>query len=256
MNPPLHVTRFGHGSSHTFLGVHGWGSSGTQSFAELAEHLPSTASLFAPDMPGCGLSAEPSSWDIAHIHDSLFESFDALDVSGPVTVIGSCSGAFHILPLAIARPERISHIVLLEPFAYMPWFFSIFLAPLTGYPLYKGVFDNPIGRAVTRASLRRQGGDQEKVDMIGAFGSHAGLQAAYKYLRYYGSIKDHGVFASARQPVRIICGANSFKAVHASIPLWQENWPALDVQMLEETGHMLSQEAPERTASLIFSWHP
>ncbi len=251
----LHMTRFGEGDAHSFFGVHGWGSGGVQSFEALAQNLPPGATLWAPDMPGCGKSPSPDSWEMEAIHAELFDAFDACESHGPITVIGSCSGSFHILPLAIARPERISHIVLLEPFAYMPWFFGIFLAPVTGYPLYKMVFDNPIGRAATRASLKKQGGDQEKVDMIGSFGTHGGLQAAYKYLKYYGSITDHTVFRQARQPVRIICGENSFKAVHSSIAMWQENWPELDVQVLADTGHMLSQEAPETTSELIFSWH-
>jgi pimeloyl-ACP methyl ester carboxylesterase len=251
---PLHTTRFGHGRSHTFFGVHGWGSGGRQSFVELAAHLPEDATLWAPDLPGCGESAQPESWDMGEIHAQLFEAFDACVGDGPVTLIGSCSGSFHALPLALARPDKVSRIVLLEPFAYMPWFFGIFLAPVTGYPLYKMVFDNPLGRAATRASLKRQGGDQEKVDMVGAFGSHGGLQAAYKYLKHYGSITDHKVFASVTQPVRIICGGNSFKAVHRSVELWRELWPELDAHALKDTGHMLSQEAPARTSELIFSW--
>ena len=151
-----------------------------------------------------------------------------------------------------SRPERIREIVLLEPFAFMPWFFSIFLKPITGYPLYKMVFDNPLGRALTRSGLRKQGGDQEKVDMVGNFGQQTDLLAAYEYLRHYGTITDHTVFKEATAPVRIICGENSFKAIHRSVGLWQQNWPDLTLHELSGIGHMLSQEAPELTASLIF----
>ncbi len=253
MTHPLHMTRFQHGSSAHFFGVHGWGSTGPQSFSDLAQHLPEDASLFTPDLPGCGQTPPLSSWTPEAVHQSLLDSFDAHYTGKPMTVIGSCSGSFHALPLAIARPEQVKHIVLLEPFAFMPWFFGIFLKPLTGYPLYKMVFDNPIGRAMTRASLKRQGGDQDKVDMVGNFGQSTDLGEAYKYLQYYGTIVDHKVFARATQPVHIICGENSFKAIHKSLDLWKENWPELTPHVLPGIGHMLSQEAPELTASLIFN---
>lgn len=252
---PLHLSRFGHGP-RTFFGLHGWGSTGSQSFQDIARFLPQDhATLLAPDLPGCGQSSPPSSWDFDLIHQHLLHEFDALTSSSsePVTLIGSCSGSFHALPIAIDRPSRIREIILLEPFAFMPWFFSIFLTPLTGYPLYKVVFDNPIGKAITRSSLRRQGGDQEKVDMVGNFGKQTDLEAAYQYLRHYGQITDHTVFAQASAPVRIICGENSFKAIHKSVSMWQENWPALTLHQLPGIGHMLSQEAPDLTASLIFS---
>ena len=59
--PDLHTARFGHGP-RTFFGVHGWGSTGAQSFQDIARFIPEEdATLLAPDLPGCGQSAPPPS---------------------------------------------------------------------------------------------------------------------------------------------------------------------------------------------------
>ena len=252
----VHLTQFGsERARRVFFGVHGWGSSGPQSFEALAAHLPSGARLIAPDLPGCGQSEAIDPWSIEAVHEVLFEAFErATSAEERVTLVGSCSGSYHVLPLAEAYPERVSHVVLLEPFAFMPWYFSIFLKPVTGRALYTLVFNNPVGRAATRRSLRRQGGDPRAVDMIGAFGTKTGLDSAYAYLKHYATITDHAVFRGVEQPVRAICGERSFRAVQESLTLWRELWPGLDAQILQGVGHMLSQEAPEHTARLIFEW--
>lgn len=247
----LHITRTGDGQRR-FIGIHGWGSEGASSFRDLLPHLPPDATLIAPDLPGCGRSATPAAWTLEAVNDALLPLLDALPPGEQVTLIGSCSGTFHALPLAIARPERVEQLVLLEPFAAMPWFFSIFLTPITGKLLYKAVFDNPIGKAATRASLKRQQG-QESYDMVGTFASSTGLEAAYNYLKMYGAIPDHTVFAAASAPVRTVCGERSWRAIHDSVPLWRQNWPDLDAHTLPNTGHMFTHEVPALAASIIFA---
>lgn len=250
----LFDSRFGHGPRR-FYGVHGWGSTGAQSFGSIAAFIPEDCTLIAPDLPGCGQSPPPSQWLMSQVDEELLAHFDQVSAesSDKLTLVGSCSGSFNALPLAAARPERIERVVLLEPFAFMPWFFSIFLTPVAGPLLYKTVFDNPIGRAMTRRGLRRQGGDEEKVDMVGSFASSTDLTSAYNYLRFYGEIVDHTAFASAPEPITLVYGEKTFKAIHHSIELWKQNWPALATHMIPEVGHMLSHEAPDVTAALVFS---
>ncbi len=248
----MHYTVEGAGE-RVFVGLHGWGSEHQRSFREVLAHLPPDATFYGVDLPGCGRTQAPTDWRWDAIHDQLAAWLDATIAPGVrVSLVGACSGSFHALALAQRRPERVEQLVLLEPFAAMPWFFNIFLKPITGPLLYKLVFDNPLGRAATQASMRRQG-VSEGFDMVGAFGTHTSLLHAYQYLRLYGAIEDHRAFASASAPVRVITGERTWRAIHDSVALWRENWPTLEAIQLEGVGHMFNQEAPERAAQVIFA---
>lgn len=247
----LQLYRYGEGP-RVFVGFHGWGAEHTKSFRSLLERLPEDVTFWAMDMPGCGASAAPPRWDWEVVTEILARGCDQIAPERQLSLVGSCSGSFHALAVALERPARVERMLLLEPFAYMPWFFSIFLAPVGGRALYRVIFDNPIGQAATRASLRRQKVSSE-YDMVGAFARGSDLGVAYRYLQFYGEIPEHTVFAAAPGPVRIILGERSWKAIHEAVDLWRENWPELEVVELAGTGHMFSQEAPERTIRAIFT---
>ena len=251
----LHTQTYGHGP-RVFIGYHGWGSEQGRSFEALVPFLPDDVTLIGVDLPGCGKSTTPSakdalaSWE--RVNDLVARHLDTIDSDKQVTLVGSCSGVFNACEVAQRRPERIRDIIMLEPFAYMPWYFSIFLKPVTGKLLYKMVFDNPLGKAATSLSMRKKKLNED-FDMVGSFGLGTDLDVAYRYLEFYGALTEHSIYKDITAPIRIIHGQNTFGAIHESVAMWQENWPGLPVTPLEGVGHMLNQEAPEATARAIFT---
>lgn len=87
--------------------------------------------------------------------------------------------------------------------------------------------------------------------MVAAF-KRTDKKVNYEYLKYYGSISDHKVFADLQHPVRVVIGQNSWNAIHKSVELWRELWPELELRRLEDVGHMFNQESPSRAAHAIF----
>jgi len=247
----MHAQTYGDGH-RIFIGYHGWGSEQGRSFKELLPFLPEDVTLIGVDLPGCGKSERVEPWGWEHLNDEVARHLDHLPEGKKVTLVGSCSGVFHALEVASRRPERIEAIIMLEPFAYMPWYFSIFLKPITGRLLYKMVFDNPLGKAATSLSMRKKKLNDD-FDMVGSFGLGTDLDVAYDYLGFYGALTEHGIYKEIDAPIRIIHGQNTFGAIHESVAMWQENWPSLELIELEGVVHMLNQEAPEKTASAIFS---
>ena len=247
--PSVHVSTYGDGP-RVLVGMHGWGSEHRKSYRDVLEHLPDDVTFHGVDLPGCGRSAPPPTWSWDAITDQLAARLDTLSPGQPITLVGACSGSYHALATAMRRPERLQALVLLEPFAYMPWFFRIFTLPVTGSLLYRMVFDNPIGRAATERSLRRQGVSSD-FDMVDAFGKND-LATSYHYLKFYAQIPDHRVFAPIHTPVRVVTGQSSWRAIHDAVPMWRELWPDLEAIELAGVGHMFNQEAPERAAAAIF----
>ena len=246
----LHIQPYGAGPRR-FVGLHGWGAEHTKSFKELLRFQPPDVTFYGVDLPGCGQSAPLTGASWAALHDHVAHALDQRLGQAPWTLVGSCAGSYHALEIARRLPDRHDQLVLLEPFAYMPWFFSIFLKKPGGKALYDAVFDSAIGKRATQASLRRQG-VTGGYDMLTAFGARD-MSVPYQYLTHYGAIRSHLDFQGVPGPVRILYGQRTWRAIHEAIPRWRELWPDLDARLLEGVGHMFSQEAPELAARHIFT---
>src|SRR5882672_6374242 len=147
----MHVECYGSGSQ-VYFGLHGW-SGDHSTFAPLAANLPAGVALYSADLPGYGRSPAPRSWDLAAITDEIAGAIAAVD--SPVIVIGNCSGAVFALLAADRMPGRIERLILIDPFAYLPWYFKIFLHERIGRYAYYSTFANPLGRWLTNLSLSR-----------------------------------------------------------------------------------------------------
>ena len=87
------------------LALHGWGRSGTDFGAVLAEH-----SGLAVHLPGFGSAPPPpSAWTPAEYADALAE---ALADQPPLVVVGHSFGGRVAIRLAARHPERVSALVL------------------------------------------------------------------------------------------------------------------------------------------------
>lgn len=107
----LHLRRFGDGGRLT-LALHPSLAHGG-SFRTLAAHLP-TRTLLCPDLPGHG---ESPAWDgITDLHDATTGAVMAvLQAAGPVDLIGHSFGGTVALRIALARPDLVRTLTLIEP---------------------------------------------------------------------------------------------------------------------------------------------
>ncbi len=106
-----HVTTLGKGP-HRTLALH-CSLAHCAAWAGLAGHLGQEATFIAPDMPSHGRSAD---WDgTSDFADTVYQmALDTLDAE-PMDVIGHSFGAVVALRLAIAVPERVRSLTLVEP---------------------------------------------------------------------------------------------------------------------------------------------
>src|SRR5262245_37234101 len=119
----MHIECYGSGS-RVYFGLHGW-SGDYATFEPLAAYLPAGVALYSADLPGYGRSPAPRRWELSDITDEIERAIAAVD--SPVTVIGNCSGAVFALLAAERLEGRIDRLILIDPFAYLPLYFRIFL---------------------------------------------------------------------------------------------------------------------------------
>ncbi|MCS7316468.1 MAG: alpha/beta fold hydrolase [Bryobacterales bacterium] len=243
----MYVERYGSGLA-AVLGLHGW-SGDHRTFEPLVPYLPPMVTLYAPDLPGCGQSPPPGEWTLAGVLAPLADL--ARKLPAPLTLLGNCSGAILALCLALRLPESsLARLVLIDPFAYWPWYFRVFASRAIGAYAYWLSFGNPIGRRLLNLALAAKRNRQ--TDLTAGF-RFASQRTALAYLRMLEEIRDLSEFARLRVPVQILHGERTFGAVRASLRSFQALWPAATVQEIAGAGHLPLKEAPQAVAASIFA---
>jgi pimeloyl-ACP methyl ester carboxylesterase len=247
----MHVERHG-GGPRRFLGLHGW-SGDHRTFDPLIPHLPADASLFAPDLPGCGRTPPPQDWRIETISEELARLIREL-ADPVITVIGNSSGAILALCAALRLTQAgaaatIDRLVLIDPLAYWPWYFRVFVSDRIGHYAYACSFGNPAGRWLVNAALAgKRTGDTHLTEGFTAVSAAVALS----YLRMFRSVPSLEQFRPIQAEVEILCGERTFAAVRKSAARYQQIWPQARVYEIPGSGHLPLKEAPAAVAGRVF----
>ncbi|KAA0215287.1 alpha/beta fold hydrolase [bacterium] len=233
--------------AQVIVGLHGWGGS-HETFAPLAERLPEHCALVACDLPGFGRTPAPARFDRDEISAGLARWIDGLGFER-VCLLGNCSGALAALLAAPRLKTPVSRLILLDAFAFVPWYFRVFSNGVFGHYAYSMAFANPLGRWLTNRGLaaRRRPG----TDMTGSF-ARADHVSTLGWLRLLAAIPGHEFFRPVRAPVELVYGERTFGAVKRSVALWRELWPEAPVTVLRGAGHLGIAEAPQELARIVF----
>ncbi len=242
----LFATTRGSGAHH-FVALHGWGAD-HRAFAPLLRRVPADVTLHLIDQPGCGASAPPVAWTTEAIAAPIAEYVAALPAER-VTIVGACSGAVVGLFAALAAPDRVERLVLLDPFLEPPWYFSLFTWPVVGWLFYRSSFGNRFGRRLTNAAVKQD----RKGDMTNGFAlvrhDHA---LSYLTALIRSPLPDADAMRRLDGRVDIAVGENTFGVVLRSVRRFVElYWPSTDVATIEGAGHLPLLEAPRAVADRI-----
>lgn len=247
----MYVERHGSGPQ-LFLGLHGWSGDHT-TFDPLLPYLPPAASLFAVDLPGCGKSPAPPEWRLETVAGEIADTIRRL-AAPSLTLVGNCSGG--LLGLCAVRllaeageGAAVERLVLIDPFAYWPWYFKVFASPAIGRYAYAATFANPLGRRIVNAALaKKRRGETDLTEGFDAVDPSVTL-AHLRILREIGAPEQ---FAAIRVPVHIVHGERTFAAVRRSAGIFRSIWPDAEVTELRGAGHVPLREAPAPAAAIIF----
>lgn len=250
----MYFAKYGSGGN-VIVGLHGWSGDHT-TFAPLLKYLPPAVTFYCVDLPGSGKSPPPEKWEVSSYVCQVANELARLS-SNPLTLIGSCSGGLLCLFItkyltSTDRAATIKRIVLLDPFAYLPWYFQVFVSPSmgkVGWYAYSTTFANPLGRWLTNLSLRKQ--RAEVTNMTGSF-ARVNHQATYQYLKLLAEGGPAEQFKDLLVPIDILYGENTFAAVKKSVQQWEDIFPETNCYLLKGVGHLPLEEATDRVATILF----
>lgn len=242
---PDRLMRWGSGPVHLFA-LHGWGGS-HQTFARVAQHLDNRFSLWALDLPGYGGSAPMQAWERTAYLARIADVFPHLP-EGPLHLLGNCSGAIIGLSASLDRPDRFDRLVLVDPFAFTPWYLKLFLWPVVGRLFFWSTFANPLGRWFTNLSLASKRRDE--TDLTASF-AEVLPSTAWNTLRILDEVGSIASFSVYRRPALILHGGKTFEAIHASVRQWRALWGEVSVEEIASAGHLPLEESPEAVAAQL-----
>ena len=244
MTGPLEVKTWGTGSSN-YVAIHGWGGS-HDTFAPMVPMIPKSAQIEAPNLPGYGKSAHPENWQIEEVAEMVA---DSVNLQEPVTIIGNCTGGVIGAELAKLAPAQVKRLVMIDPFAYAPWYFSIFLKGVFGKMAYKTTFASPVGRFFTNQALRnKRTGDS---DLTSSF-DRVDHDAAHSFLRMMYEHEGTERYVDLDVPIDLIVGEKTFGAVKKSSQILKETLRNVRIHTLLGAGHLPIEEQTEPVAKVIF----
>ncbi len=245
---PLHVHRFGTGEDVHYFGIHGWGG-GWETFQPLEPFVPDDASLWSIDLPGYGGSPPLQEWNWEAMGAAVSAAIDAIEAPR-LRMIGNCSGAAFGLLGAKARPDRFEHLLLLDPFAFFPWYFSLLVAPGVGRLFYATAFENPLGRWMTNHGLAEH--RTEETHLTESF-EQLDHDVVYAHLKILQQIPGYQHFEGFEMPITIAYGEKTFAAVRESVDIWLDLWPQARAVEVRGAAHLPIQEATAELAKIAFS---
>lgn len=241
----LAVRRFGSGS-RMYVGLPGWGGSHT-AFRGLVERMPEGACLYVPDLPGYGGSPAPRPVTLAGIVEPVLAWLREL-APARLTLLGNCSGGLVGALAARELPQRVARLVLVDPFAYLPWYFRLFTWGEIGRYAYLTSFGNPLGRWLTNGALRSK--RKTETHMTEGFAA-VDHEVTLGYLRALGELELEDL-SGLTLPVDLAYGERTFRAVKASVARFQACWPQARAFELAGAGHLPLLEAPDALAEILF----
>lgn len=253
----VHVWRQGEG--RPLLLLHGNPDS-HRSWLPLIECLPAGIEAIAPDLPGFGESAVPRDQDIsldgqARWLDALL---DALALEQPIDLMVHDIGGVLGLAWLLRHPERVRRVIVSNTIFHSDyrWHFwaRVWRRPLLG-ELSMAMLGLPlVGRRLLDPTLRLGGPGLSKAQRDVIYRDYHS-RARAQVLRLYRGTNPEKFAAEeavlqaqlARMPVRVIWGRRD-----VFIPAeFAQRFATVDVHMIDDVGHWVAAEAPERVAALV-----
>ena len=165
------------------------------------------------------------------------------------TLIGFCSGIGPALMLAALEPDRINRVVMIDPFAFVPWYFRLFLYGEFGRHAYATTFQTRAGRKITDWVLKRM--QTSDADFTNAF-VNLDHDVTMRYLQMLNRVDIHKRFKNLTMDMDILYGEHTFGAVRQAVEIYRSLLPQVKLKELRGVGHLPMIKGARQLAAFIF----
>ena len=257
---PAHVLEVGDGPP--VLLFHGGGLSAS-SWAPLLASLQSGFHTYSPDMPGCGLTYRIDYRGMPYRKSAegfVGEVMDALQLNSAV-LIGNSLGGYSALAFALSHPERVKKLVLLgEPAGSQPrsgWLKivtdpSFKAGPHTTIQETRDIWSHQVSAHIDRVKQEMLDADNAQSNIAGydkSWNSTFEEIVAEKNFEFSYGLRSE--LPGLRPPTLFVWGDRDFFGPPSEGLAMAKLAPRAKCEVLEDTGHAVFIDQPERTAQLV-----
>jgi pimeloyl-ACP methyl ester carboxylesterase len=271
---PLDVHLYEAGSGPPVLLLHGWPQD-AHSWRYVIPRLAGSHRLIAPDLRGFGASGAPGrGYDGVTFGADALALLDALELER-VHLIGHDWGGFAAFAAAIAAPERIASMVVLNTIP--PWVETSPRMALDLWRVWYVVLMAVAGERIVRdrpaliAKMLRGDRVHDGISRADAEAYAARLQRPesaratqllYRsYLRSFRAVLIERRFEALRlkPPTRFVFGSHDFAISTRLLAGVERHCDDLTLELVPDSGHFIAEEKPDlvaERAAELFARHP
>lgn len=213
------------------------------------------------DVPGFGLTGPvpDGQYSAERMLDAFGQLLDYLGVEKTV-IAGSSLGGYIAWNYALAHPERVSKLILVDPAGYqmkkVPW--MIASAALPGSTWFIPLW---MPRALVAQGVREVYGDRGRIkpgvvdryyDISRRPGNRKAAMEIFRLLLKVNREELHTTpqrVAQLKVPTLLMWGDCDRWIPPAHVPLWQRDVPGIQVKVYPGVGHIPMEEIPEQSAA-------
>lgn len=241
-------------------------------YRSLVKGLSGVYRVVVPDHIGCGLSDKPGDgrydYRLASRVSDLEALLDHLGLNGPLTLVLHDWGGMIGMAYAVAHPERIRRLVLLNTAAFLPPggkrlpLRLRLIRNLTRLspPLVLGL--NLFARGALVMASRRGLAPDVRAGLIAPYNTWGNRIATLKFVQdipltprdpSYALVASVSarLAALAAVPMLLLWGRQDFVFDDDYLAEWRRRFPAARVAVFERAGHYLLEDEPERVLERI-----
>lgn len=239
-------------------------------YRRVVEALAPTRRVVAPDHLGCGLSEKPQGWSyrLADHIDNLERLVLHLGLERITLVVHDWGGAIGA-GLAVRRPDLIERLFIMNtaafPAAHIPLRIAACRIPGLGPLMVRGL--NAFAHAAVHMAVEQPGSMTPVVrkGLLAPYGSWQERVAVQRFVEDIPMSPEHPSHATLQRidrglrqlrgkPVRLAWGMRDWCFTPAFLEMWERRFPLAETLRVEDAGHYLLEDAPERVLPWLVEW--
>lgn len=212
------------------------------------------------DVPGFGLTgpAADGFYSAERMIGVLGLLLDYLGIS-KASLIGNSLGGYISWNFALAHPERVEKLILIDPAGYpmkkVPWMIAaadLPLAPLAmSLWMPRSLIAQGIKEVYGNPSLIKEGVVQRYYDLSRRPGNRRGMMEIFRILTRTNREELHQTsqrVAGIKVPTLLMWGDRDRWISPRHVPLWERDVPGIQIKVYPGVGHIPMEEIPEQSA--------
>jgi len=241
-------------------------------YRHLIRRFSSGHRTIAPDHIGCGLSDKPSLSEYPYTLDRRVSDIDTflsrLDLEEKITLVVHDWGGMIGMAWAVDHPERIQRIVVLNTAAFLPpagkrlplRLQLVRNLPLLSKPAVLGL--NLFARSALYMAAKKPLSKDTRTYLAAPYNCWRNRIATYRFVRdiplrpsdtSYRTVHrtSERLHLLRHRPFLICWGRHDFVFDLDYFNEWRQRFPAAESHLLEEAGHYILEDSPEKVATLM-----